>query len=190
MAIKKSENMSHMVDLYSDIIGRIEHVRKISGLNKSKFSAGIGMKPQTYNNFIGVQRSKPNVDLLFGVVDKYGVNPYWLLRGVGPIFASDEKNISAAEKIRSDSGSELFEYEKNRESQIAEGFKELREKLEGIDPMLDDVRKYLRELGSSQYPLLEALMQLLKKYMELDPKSATNEINSILVNLRMKFGDS
>ena len=55
-------------------------------MNKSRFSARIGMKPQTYNNFIGPQGSKPNIELLLGMLNVYHVNPYWLLNGTGEIF--------------------------------------------------------------------------------------------------------
>lgn len=63
------------------IIDRVEEVRKALGLNKSQFSARISMKPQTYNNFIGAQGSKPNVELLVGIVRVFDVNPFWLLIG-------------------------------------------------------------------------------------------------------------
>lgn len=69
-----------------DIIGRVEAVRKQLGHNKSRFSAEIGMKPQTYNNFIGAQGSKPNADLLLGCVTRFGVNAHWLLVGQEPMF--------------------------------------------------------------------------------------------------------
>lgn len=63
------------------IIARVEQVRVARHLNKSQFAARIGMKPQTYNNFIGAQGSKPNVELLVGLVKVFDVNPLWLLLG-------------------------------------------------------------------------------------------------------------
>ena len=71
---------------YSEIIERVEYVRGRLSMNKSRFSARIGMKPQTYNNFIGPQGSKPNIGLLLGMLNVYLVNPYWLLDGTGEIF--------------------------------------------------------------------------------------------------------
>ena len=44
---------------FGDIIETVEITREQTGLNKSQFSARIGMKPQTYNNFVGSQGSKP-----------------------------------------------------------------------------------------------------------------------------------
>lgn len=66
------------------IIARVEQVRKELDLSKSALARLIGMKAQTYNNFIGGQGSKPSVELVLGVVDKCGVHADWLLRGVGP----------------------------------------------------------------------------------------------------------
>ena len=74
------------MERFGDIIARIEEVRKAFNLNKSQFSANIGIKPQTYNNFIGTQKSKPNIKLIYGVVKWYRVNPHWLLYGMGEMF--------------------------------------------------------------------------------------------------------
>ena len=70
---------------FPEIIERIEYVRRYLSLNKSQFCRRIGMTPQTYNNFIGQQASKPSVDLIFGVVNELHVNPMWLLNGIGAI---------------------------------------------------------------------------------------------------------
>ena len=80
---------------FSEIIERVEYVRTSLSMNKSRFSSGIGMKPQSYNNFIGAQGSKPNIELILGVVNTYHVNPYWLLNGTGEVFwksSPDRKN--------------------------------------------------------------------------------------------------
>src|SRR5271170_4772904 len=71
---------------FTDIVDRIEQLRAYLRLNKSQFSNAIGMKPQTYNNFIGAQSSKPNVELLHGAVAKFGANPMWILTGRGEMF--------------------------------------------------------------------------------------------------------
>jgi len=70
-----------------EIVQRIEYIRNYLGLNKSRFSTEIGLKPQTYNNFIGAQASKPSVDLVVGIVNRFGVNPGWILTGSGPVFS-------------------------------------------------------------------------------------------------------
>ena len=71
---------------FSEIIERVEYVRRRLSLNRSRFSARIDMKPQTYNNFIGAQGSKPSIELLLGMLNVYHVNPYWLLDGIGDVF--------------------------------------------------------------------------------------------------------
>lgn len=75
---------------FQDIIGRVEEIREDLKLNKSKFSNAIGMKPQTYNNFVGLQGSKPNVDLIKGVVNAFNVNPMWMLNGIGPKYMNTD----------------------------------------------------------------------------------------------------
>ena len=71
---------------FTDIIARAEEVRRKLGLNKSQFSHRIGMKPQTYNNFVGSQGSRPNMELFHGIVREFNVDPMWLLNGSGEPF--------------------------------------------------------------------------------------------------------
>ena len=71
---------------FSEIIERVEYVRGRLSMNKSKFCTAFGMKPQTYQNFLNKQGSKPNIELLLGMLNVYHVNPYWLLNGTGEIF--------------------------------------------------------------------------------------------------------
>jgi DNA-binding XRE family transcriptional regulator len=79
-----------MAQKFEDIIHRVEVVRRTLGLNKSRFSARVGLKPQTYNNFVGSQGSKPNVELIYGIVRAFNVNPMWLLNGTGPTFRGND----------------------------------------------------------------------------------------------------
>ena len=85
------------------IVERVEEVRRRLGLNKSRFSGAIGMSPQTYNNFIGAQGSKPNIELITGVVGFFKVNPYWLLNGTGELF---EEGVEP-EKLAAEFGGRL-----------------------------------------------------------------------------------
>lgn len=68
------------------IIDRCEEVRRAAGLIKSRFSESLGLKAQTYSNFIGGQCSKPNVELVRGAIAVYKVSPMWLLFGEGDMF--------------------------------------------------------------------------------------------------------
>ena len=85
-----------MKDEHREIIGRVEIVRKQLRLNKSCFSETIGMKPQTYNNFIGQQGSKPNIELISGVVKEFNVNPLWLMFGSGQPWLPKDWNADPA----------------------------------------------------------------------------------------------
>jgi transcriptional regulator with XRE-family HTH domain len=80
---------------FVDIISRAEEVRKKLGLNKSQFSHRIGMKPQTYNNFVGSQGSRPNMELFYGIVREFNVDPMWLLNGSGEPFVATPRDFYA-----------------------------------------------------------------------------------------------
>ncbi len=68
------------------ILDRVEMVRNTIDISKSAFCKKFDMVPQTYNNFIGKQSSKPNIELIIGIVNEWGVNPFWLLNGEGEMF--------------------------------------------------------------------------------------------------------
>lgn len=76
---------------FKAIIERVEYLRSLLKLNKSRFSDALGMKPQTYNNFIGQQASKPNAELILGCVEVYNASPEWLLTGRGPVFRDESE---------------------------------------------------------------------------------------------------
>ena len=80
---------------FSEIINRIEAHRIGMDMNKSRFAGAIGMKPQTYNNFIGPQASKPNIELILGAVVKHGMDPMYLLTG-----KTGENGSAPAPRIR------------------------------------------------------------------------------------------
>ncbi len=87
---------------FPEIIERVETVRRRLSMNKSRFSKGIGMKPQSYNNFIGPQGSKPSIELILGLVNVYHVNSTWLLNGIGDVFleSSPDKEKSKSQPSR------------------------------------------------------------------------------------------
>ena len=85
-----------MKDEHREIIGRVEEIRHQLRLNKSRFSTTIGMKPQTYNNFIGRQGSKPSIELIADVVKEFSVNPLWLMFGHGQPFLPRDWAADAA----------------------------------------------------------------------------------------------
>jgi len=79
-----------MADLSADmraIIDRVEETRQFLGMSRSRFSTACGLRPQTYNNFVGSQQSKPNVALILGLIGAYkritggDLDVGWLLTG-------------------------------------------------------------------------------------------------------------
>ena len=76
---------------FADIVERVEIVRNKSGLNKSQFASAMGMKPQTYSNFVGAQASKPSIELIHGVVRQFRADPQWLLNGTGPMYLGERQ---------------------------------------------------------------------------------------------------
>lgn len=68
-------------EMYEAIIERVEATRIKLGMNKTQFTAKMGLKPQTYNNFISSQGTKPSVDLIYGVIHSFGVDANYLLTG-------------------------------------------------------------------------------------------------------------
>lgn len=80
---------------FADITERVEVVRTSLGLNKAQFASRIGMKPQTYNNFVGSQGTKPNMALVCGIVRAFNVDPGWLLTGAGEPFTDRHGDLPA-----------------------------------------------------------------------------------------------
>ena len=82
---------------FEEIVARIEFIRKSLGMNKSRFCRQIGLTPQTYHNFVGPQGSKPSLELIRGVFNRFQVNPIWLLNGSGEPFGEAHSGAVAAE---------------------------------------------------------------------------------------------
>ena len=87
---------------HTAIIARIEDMRHDLKLSKTKFAAGFGMYPQTYSNFVCSQDSKPNVELLMGVVEAYRGHDRagalaWILWGDGGPGMSADDRLSRVE---------------------------------------------------------------------------------------------
>lgn len=169
---------------FADIIERIEYVRKYLNLNKSRFSSDIGMKPQTYNNFIGAQGSKPNIELIHGIVNRYGVNPTWLLNGTGDVFSEEAKLNYAV-------GGGPFQFAEGDGDSLAkkysESLNELQLQLKSLDPVLSQAENRIRELESGQQPLIAGLTIVMEKYLEIDPVGANREIRIFIQKLDLRL---
>ncbi|MCZ6841819.1 MAG: helix-turn-helix transcriptional regulator [SAR324 cluster bacterium] len=171
---------------FADIIERIEYVRKYLNLNKSRFSGEIGMKPQTYNNFIGAQGSKPNIELIHGIVNKFGVHPIWLLNGTGDVF-SGRPGEGTAGGIYDGSG-QVAESEMDPHlRQLSSSLNELYLQLQTLDPVISEAEKRIKELETSQLPLINGLTKVLERYVELDPVGATREMKAFIQKLGLRL---
>jgi DNA-binding XRE family transcriptional regulator len=168
-----------------EIVQRIEYIRNYLGLNKSRFSTEIGLKPQTYNNFIGAQASKPSVELILGIVTRFGVNPGWVLGGSGPVFserAPEQESrfappgatapgmrpwgIQVAEPGRGDWGGERPEVE-------------LSQKVARLEELVRAIEKRLGSPTGGGVRGLEEVTQLLQRLHGLDPASAETEVDAL-----------
>ncbi len=176
---------------FPEIIERIEYLRNHLGLNKSRFSAEIGMKPQTYNNFIGSQGSKPNVELLYGIVVRFGVNPVWVFTGQGQMFLDSRGSIPAAGiGVRGREGELRMADTRERPAGVTAGaVVGMSEEMATIEPLLRKVENQIKQLETMQAPLLDRLASVLKRYVELFPKEAPDEIRAMLERMEQRIGE-
>jgi hypothetical protein len=166
---------------FSDIIERVEQVRTHLGLNKSRFSAEIGMKPQTYNNFIGSQGSKPNVELLYGIVSRFSVNPLWVFTGQGTMFLEGRGGFGGA---RAGLGA-LHAVE--RSGIASESTSVLAQELAAIEPLLRSVEDRIKRLESGHQTLLDRLNTVMRRYIELHPDGAVEELTTLLQRMEQRI---
>jgi len=174
---------------FSDIIERIEYLRNLLKLNKSRFSSDIGMKPQTYNNFIGAQGSKPNIELIHGIVNQYGVNPMWLLNGTGSIFQDDQNEpdyraMTALGRIGVQDG-----ILPPPGGIGPEAIGALKEEIKDLAPLLEDVESKVKQMELDHLPIVERYIGLIRRYFEIDPISAIEEFKELLKRMRVRIGN-
>jgi transcriptional regulator with XRE-family HTH domain len=168
---------------FSDIIERVEQLRAHLGLNKSRFSAEIGMKPQTYNNFIGSQGSKPNVELLHGIVARFGVNPLWVFTGQGAMFLEGRGYAGGRP------GAGMHVAEAGVPSLSGVTFP-LSHEFAAIEPLLRKVEDQMKRLESGQLSLLERVVSVMKRYIELYPNEAAEELKQMLGRMEQRMAAS
>ena len=174
---------------FSDIIERIEYLRNLLKLNKSRFSSDIGMKPQTYNNFIGAQGSKPNIELIHGIVNKYGVNPMWLLNGTGAIFLKyqnepDYRAMTASGRLGVQEGILAHPGGTGPEAIGA-----LKEEMKELEPLLENVETKIKQLEREHLPIVERYIGLIRRYFDIDPISAIEEYKELLKRMQVRIGN-
>jgi hypothetical protein len=137
------------------------------------------MKPQTYNNFIGSQASKPNVELLHGIVTRFGVNPLWVFTGQGAMFLEGRGYAG----VRQGAGYHVAEVGMGYRS--GEGIA-LPQELAAIEPLLRKVEDQIKRLESGQLSLLERVVSVIKRYIELYPNEAAEELKQMLERMEQR----
>lgn len=153
------------VTKFNEIIDRTEQLRTQLGMNKSRFSNRIGMKPQTYNNFLGAQSTKPNIELIYGIIQQYNVNPMWLLRGEGTMFR---------EGGSPDLGGDAMSFRPFQSSP------ELRSSIDDSGQVLKQIEGRMQHTIPGGIPAIFHSIEILKKYFEIDPIYTINEVKKML----------
>lgn len=166
---------------FIEIIERIEQVRRYLGLNRSKFCRSIGMSPQTYNNFIGPQGTKPNIQLLHGVVTRFGVDPMWLFTGRGNMFLSGFGEKPGLQARLSSGVAESGAFPNLSLSP------EMHQELVGLTPVLRRIESVLQSLDRRHEPLLERFTDVFKRYLRLHPEMAVSEIVAFLEGMERRL---
>lgn len=160
---------------FADIVGRIERLRNILRMKKSHFASAIGMKPQTYNNFIGAPGSKPNVELLHGIVTRFGANPMWVLTGAGSMFL---------EGIQQGSETNPFLSNRAAPSRISELARlnddEFERELAKVRPVIEQIEAALARSDKKNDLLLDRLILALRQYVRVNPTESMAELASFL----------
>ena len=150
---------------FTEIIERTEQLRNQLGMNKSRFSSQIGMKPQTYNNFLGTQSTKPNIELIYGIIQQYNVNPMWLLRGEGSMFREGgSPNIAGMMPPIPPFLSSP----------------ELRESIDESGQVLKRMEGQMQHTIPGGIPAIHHSIEILKKYFEMDPIYTVHQIKAML----------
>lgn len=169
---------------FTEIIERIEQVRRYLGLNRSKFCRSIGMSPQTYNNFIGPQGTKPNIQLLHGVVTRFGVDPMWLFTGRGNMFLAGFGEKPGLPAARFAGVAEEGAFPNHALPP------ETHQELAGLAPMLRRIESVLQSLDSRYDPLLERFTDVFKRYLRLHPETAVSEITAFLEGMERRLAQN
>lgn len=84
------QNNAVDTDFNSKVVDRIESLRTSLKLKKRAFCEQIGFSEKTYGQMTGPRKSRPNLELISVITEKFGVSPAWLLMGAGPMYQGEE----------------------------------------------------------------------------------------------------
>jgi DNA-binding XRE family transcriptional regulator len=181
-SVVKGGARSRQSQKFTDIIDRIERFRVHVKLNKSQFSMRIGIKPQTYNNFIGAQGSKPSVELIHGIVTQFGVNPMWILTGNGSMHLdSPGRRVARAAEERA-----AKQPDRSEETGSAAPA-EVPPEFAALLPILDRIETVLAKTNNPRYLLLDRLVDALKQYARVDPPGSARDLQQILEHVERQI---
>ena len=109
------------------------------------------MMPQTYNNFVGTQGSKPSIELVHGVGSRFNVNLTWLLYGKGAVFLDQENALSELPTGIRRRMMEGLRQVKSRQFPLLEGLTQILSRFFEIDPAgaIHEVDEFIRKLKAS-----------------------------------------
>lgn len=149
------------------------------------------MKPQTYNNFIGSQGSKPSVELILGAVNRFGANPNWVLNGKGSVF--QEWTPEQESRLRTGGemdawAAQLSDPETRQQAGLPVG-ESLQTRLKTMDEKLADVERRLDSLEGTKFPLVKEIRSLLWRLFDTDPVQAEKTAQDLVERLQ-KIVDS
>ena len=163
-----------------EIIQRIEYVRNYLGLNKSRFSTEIGLKPQTYNNFIGAQASKPSVDLILGIVNRFGVNPAWLLNGGGAVF---QERTAEQESAFGSGAAQVADRGRPIGWGAAPGDPGLNQQLARLAETVQSLERRLVAVESPQQATVREIAELAGRLVDVDAEGSDSELQEMRARL-------
>ncbi len=178
-----------MEQKFPEIIGRVEHVRKHLKLNKSGFAGNMGIKPQTYNNFVGFQKSKPNIELLHGLYSVYQVNPVWLLNGKGSMFVHGGYSGN-----KPDSGYSTPDlpamalHEPSVEAGVDERW-EAQARGQRLSMNLSQMEMQMRRMEKDNLAPIDYLIAYVKRFYQLHPTDVAKEMQDLLTRLTERYSN-
>jgi hypothetical protein len=86
---------------FSDVVQRIELVRKEAGMSPARFASAIRLPVKTFKEAIDSRNDPPSVELIRAVILRFGIRPNWLLNGIGPkLLQNDDSDYGWSAKVK------------------------------------------------------------------------------------------
>lgn len=166
------------MERFGDIVARVEQVRTALRLSRARFAREIGLRPQTYNNFVGAQGSRPSVALIRGIVAHLNVDANWLLTGKGEPFAEPGdrlRQIQPSTNLQLEVASD----EKGRRAGRIEA-KEIELAVAGLRELSDRVDAELKELQCEECSAIQRSIHALTVAFASNPEGTSSGVRDML----------